>query len=58
MNTKEHMDNLAQRYARALVRFHITSDQEDFQIVVDLQNMLNEVCKEMAEEVLDNLEAL
>lgn len=58
MTTREHMDNLAQRYARALVRFHITNDQEDFQIVCDLQNMLNEVCKEMAEEVLDDLETL
>ena len=58
MTTKEHMDNLAQRYARALVRFHMTADQEDFQIVCDLQNMLNEVCKEMAQEVLDDLETL
>ena len=58
MTTREHMDNLASRYARALVRFHMTNDQEDFQIVCDLQNMLNEVCKEMAEEVLDNVETL
>lgn len=58
MTTREHMDNLAHRYARALVRFHITNDQEDFQIVCDLQNMLNEVCKEMAAEVLDDLEVL
>lgn len=58
MNTREHMDNLAHRYARALVRFHMTSDQEDFQIVCDLQNMLNEVCKEMAAELLDNVETI
>jgi len=58
MTTKEHMDNLAHRYARALVRFHMTTDQEDYEIVVDLQNMLNEVCKEMAAELLDNVETL
>ena len=58
MTTREHMDNLAHRYARALVRFHISKDQEDFQIVCALQDMLNEVCKEMAGEVLDNLETL
>lgn len=58
MTTREHMDNLAHRYARALVRFHMTTDQEDYEIVVDLQNMLNEVCKEMAAELLDNVETL
>lgn len=58
MTTEQHMMNLANRYARALVDFHMTNDQEDFQIVCDLQNMLNCVCKEMAEEVLDNLETL
>lgn len=58
MTTKEHMDNLASRYARALARFHITDLQSDFEIVCDLQNMLNEVCKEMAQEVLDDLETL
>lgn len=58
MTTREHMDNLAQRYARALVRFHMTTNQEDYEIVVDLQNMLNEVCKEMAAELLDNVETL
>ena len=58
MTTREHMDNLAQRYARALVRFHMTTDQEDYEIVIDLQNMLNEVCKEMAAEILDNVETL
>lgn len=58
MTTREHMDNIAHRYARALVRFHMTTDQEDYEIVVDLQNMLNEVCKEMAAELLDNVETL
>ena len=58
MTTREHMDNLAHRYARALVRFHMTTDQEDYEIVVDLQNMLNEVCKEMAAELLDNVETI
>jgi len=58
MNTREHMDNLAHRYARALVRFHMTTDQEDYEIVIDLQNMLNEVCKELAAELLDNVETI
>lgn len=50
MNTAEHMENLAHRYAHALVRYHITNDREDFDIVVGLQNMLNMVCREYAEE--------
>lgn len=58
MTTREHMDNLAHRYARALVRFHMTGDQEDYTIVVDLQNMLNCVCQEVAEELLDNVETI
>lgn len=55
MNTQEHMENLAQRYARALVRYHIDNDSDNFAAVVDLQNMLNMVCKELALEMTEEI---
>lgn len=55
MTTKEHMENLAQRYALALVRYHMSNHRDDFDVVVDLQNMLNMVCQELAAETKEIL---
>ena len=57
MTTREHMDNLAQRYAQALVYYH-QNPERDGQYLLDIHEMLNEVCKEMAAELLDNVETL
>lgn len=53
MTTREHMDNLAQRYAKALVNYHISPDDGNYRIMLDLHDMLNEVTREMAEELLE-----
>jgi arginyl-tRNA synthetase len=53
MTTSEHMDDLAQRYARALVRYHMTSDRDDYKIMFELHEMLNMVCHEYAQEQLE-----
>ena len=50
MTTREHMANLAQRYADALVAYHMDKNADNFEIVCDLQNMLNMVCEELAQE--------
>lgn len=55
MTTREHMDNLAERYARALVRYHMTSDTDDYKIMFELHEMLNSVCHEYAQEQLEEL---
>ena len=55
MTTSEHMDDLAERYARALVRYHITGDRDDYNIVFELHEMLNSVCHEYAQEQLEGL---
>jgi len=51
MNTREHMENLAIRYADALVRYHIDKNPSNFEDMMDLHNMLNMVCVEVAEEL-------
>ena len=55
MTTSEHMDDLAERYARALVRYHITGARDDYNIVFELHEMLNSVCHEYAQEQLEEL---
>jgi hypothetical protein len=55
MTTREHMDDLAQRYARALVRYHMTNDRDDYKIMFELHEMLNMVCHEYAQEQLEEL---
>lgn len=55
MNTQEHMENLAQRYAQALVQYHINNNNDNYSIVVDLQNMLNMVCQELALEMTEEI---
>jgi hypothetical protein len=54
MTTREHMDDLAQRYARALVRYHVTSDTDDY-TMFELHEMLNMVCHEYAQEQLEEM---
>jgi hypothetical protein len=49
------MYNLAQRYALALVRYHMTSDTDDYNIMFELHEMLNMVCHEYAQEQLEEL---
>jgi len=55
MTTREHMDDLAQRYARALVQYHMSSDTGDYNIMFELHEMLNMVCHEYAQEQLEEL---
>jgi hypothetical protein len=50
MNTREHMENLAIRYAEALVRYNMDKNRSNYDDMVDLHNMLNMVCVEVAEE--------
>jgi len=50
MNTREHMENLAIRYADALVRYHLDKNPSNFDDMAALHDMLNMVCVEVAEE--------
>jgi hypothetical protein len=50
MNTREHMENLAQRYADAMVRYHL-SDTADTTDMAALHDMLFRVTMEYAEEL-------
>lgn len=54
MTTREHMEDLAQRYASALVSYHLNHSRDSFNICRDLHNMLNSVCVEMAQEILED----
>lgn len=44
-----HLNELAQRYAQALVYYH-QNPERDGQYLLDIHNMLNEVAKEVANE--------
>lgn len=46
-----HLNELAQRYAKALVDYHIRGQiAHDYDTLIDLQNMMNEVAREVAAE--------
>ena len=53
MTTREHMDNLAQRYANALVNYQLDRSRDNYSIMIDLHDMLNSVCVEVAQEILE-----
>lgn len=44
-----HLNELAQRYAKALVYYH-QNPERDGQYLLDIHDMLNEVAKEVAAE--------
>lgn len=56
MTTREHMENLAQRYATALVRYHLDRSRYNFNSMTELHEMLNSVCVEVAQEILEDQE--
>jgi hypothetical protein len=53
MTTREHMENLAVRYANALVHYQLDRSRDNYNIMVDLHDMLNSVCVEVAQEILE-----
>lgn len=53
--TQEHMQDLAQRYAKALVRYHMDKNADNFDDMSTLHDMLNMVCVERAEEILEEV---
>lgn len=50
MTASEHLQDLAQRYAQAVVDFHIRADVRNYRIMVELHETLNDVAKEVAIE--------
>lgn len=57
MAAREHMENLAQRYATALVNYHlIPGNRCNFNTMTELHEMLNSVCAEVAQEILEDQE--
>lgn len=55
MTVTEHMDKVALKYARAMVRWHITKDQDDWAAVCEWQELLNDLTVERAQEMLEEL---
>jgi hypothetical protein len=53
MTTREHMENLAVRYANALVHYQLDRSRDNYNIMADLHDMLNSVCVEVAQEILE-----
>ena len=53
MTAREHMENLAVRYATALVGYHLDRSRYNFNSMTELHEMLNSVCVEVAQEILE-----
>jgi hypothetical protein len=53
MTAREHMENLAIRYATALVGYHLDRSRYNFNSMTELHEMLNSVCVEVAQEILE-----
>lgn len=45
-----HLNELAQRYAKALVDWHYNNSQHTYETMCDIHEMMNEVAKEVAAE--------
>lgn len=45
-----HLKQIAQRYAMALVNYHITKSGDDYSTLCEIQEIMNEVAQEVAAE--------
>lgn len=53
MTTQEHMDKVALQYASALVRWHMTRNPENYQRLCEVQEKLNDLAVERAQELIE-----
>lgn len=50
MTASEHLQDLAQRYAQALVDYHFNPEGHNYRIMMELHETLNDVAQEVALE--------
>jgi hypothetical protein len=50
MTAREHLKDLALRYAEALLQYRRTENRDDLDVAAELHNTMDDICQEIALE--------